>query len=448
MYMDVSRRGVVEDPEVRAALDWFLAVAKDATELSRRIVAAQTFYSENFGVPTSGCPGAAGLLLKSDLIASYLAQVDSYLNRWRSYDVALGAGIIPFFKHIGRGIADLERMPGAQIRARRLLQRNLDHPDGAIFEFVAAVRYAAEDFEVEFIQEGPDQRTDMRIGAGGLEKFMHIECKRLRPSVYELRETLRSRELFRPLETLIHERHLNIHVDVDYKAELATVPSQYLVDRVKSAMNSAIIVPGGHPWSDDYGDGLIRSSGVHRVEADILDSSLLVGSKMARLLCGRPVSEGSYLLAVSGVPRDEDRRYLDTVHYASVLTWQCSAPASTEARARHIRSKLAEVDRQMHAAEMGIVHIGMDAERDVVTADLRRSRNLETVRTFRATSNLIEVNLHYFLSRVAESTTWSIDETVDWNSRLPERLLDDPRMLHGASDIDTAIAAWHLPEPR
>jgi hypothetical protein len=101
----------------------------------------------------------------------------------------------------------------------------------------------------------------------------------------------------------------------------------------------------------------------------------------------------------------------------------------------------------MESAEMGIVHIGMDAERDTTTTDLRRERNLETLRSFRATSNIVEVNLHYYLPRVTESTAWTIDETVDWNSRLAEPLLNDPRLILGESEIDTDVAAWHLPPP-
>lgn len=168
---------------------------------------------------------------------------------------------------------------------------------------------------------------------------------------------------------------------------------------------------------------------------------------MARLLCGRRVSEGTYFLALSADPRSDDPRFIDSVDYASVVTWQCSSDSSINARARHIRSKLADIDRQMKSAEMGIVHIGMDAERDSVTADLRRARNLEAVRSFRATSNTVELNLHYFLPRVTESTAWTIDETVDWNSRLGDALLDDPRLLMGATEIDSEIAAWHLPPP-
>ncbi len=446
MNIDASS-GVEDDPHVRAALEWLLSVSSDPAALTDRIRAAQTYYRAN-SVPSNGrWPQTSELLPKSDLIAGYLGQVDALLNDRRSYDLLLAARIVPFFKHIGRGIRDIANVPGAATRARRLLQPTLEHPDGVIFELVAAVRYLSEQFEVEFIPESAERNADMRLGAGGLNKFMHIECKRLRPSVYELREAIYSKELFIPFEELVHHRRLNVHVDVNFKVELGTIPKRYLADRVASTMASSIVVPGGYPWSDEFAEGKIRASRLDLVEADIIDSSLLVGSKMARLLCGNPVMEGSYLLALSGIPRRDDPRFIDGVSYASVLTWQCSASASVSARARHIRSKLADIDRQMESAEIGIVHIGMDAERDTATADLRRERNLETVRSFRATSNILEVNLHYYLPRVTESTAWTIDETVDWNSRFERPLLDDSRLLMGASELDTDVAAWHLPPP-
>jgi hypothetical protein len=441
-------RGVQEDPHVRAALEWLLSISPDPSALTTRIRAAQTYYRANSGRINSRWPQTSQLLTKSDLIAGYLGQVDAFLNDRRSYDLLLGARILPFFKHIGRGVRDIANVPGAATRARRLLQPNLEHPDGAIFELVAAVRYVGEHFEVEFIPESAERSADMRLGASGLDKFMHIECKRLRPSVYELREGVYFKELFEPLEVLIHQRELNLHVDVNFKIELGTIPKRYLADRVAPALaSSSIVVPGGYPWSDEFAEGKIRASRLDLVQADISDTSLLVGSKMARLLCGKPVMEGSYQLALAGMPRREDPRYVDSVSYASVLTWQCSAPASVDARARHIRSKLADIDRQMESANMGIVHIGMDAERDITTADLRRERNLKTVRSFYPTSNIVEVNLHYYLPRVTESTAWTIDETVDWNCRVDHPLLDDARLLMGPSDLDTDVAAWHLPPP-
>jgi hypothetical protein len=70
------------------------------------------------------------------------------------------------------------------------------------------------------------------------------------------------------------------------------------------------------------------------------------------------------------------------------------------------------------------------------------------VRRFRANSNLADVYLHYYLPRVSEKHSWTIDETADSSSRLDAPLLDDPRLLFlGDSVLDTDVAAWHLRFP-
>jgi hypothetical protein len=52
------------------------------------------------------------------------------------------------------------------------------------------------------------------------------------------------------------------------------------------------------------------------------------------------------------------------------------------------------------------------------------------------------------LPRIAEASSWTIDETVDWFGQFDSPFLDDPKLLHlGEPDIDSDKAAWHLPPP-
>lgn len=289
---------------------------------------------------------------------------------------------------------------------------------------------------------------DLRVQLTGSNKEFQVECKRLRSSRYELRETATVRALFEPLSQLIHEKHLNVHVDLRFTSELQTIPRDYLVAHVKRALDSPIALRDGYPWKDEFAEGLVRRAHLGRVHDDIRETYLLYGPKMARLLTGRVVPEGGFLMSMDAKPAREDPRYVDVVRYASVLTWQCAAPGSVEARARHILSKLAEIDRQLAGTDMGIAHIGMEVERDTATADLRHARNRAAVRSFRPASGLLEVHLHYYLPHVAETAAWTIDETIDSHSVLPVRLLDDARLFFGPKDVDKEALAWHLPPPQ
>jgi hypothetical protein len=387
--------------------------------------------------------------MKSDLIASYLAQVDAFLKDPQSYDLTLAAHILPFIKHIGAGLKFLEHMPGAVDRGRRLLNPKQEHPDGGLYELAAAIRYAHEDFEVEFVSESSVRSADLRVGPPDSTKDLYVECKRLRASEYELREKASMRTLFAPLAALIHENRLSVFIDVKFTSELIKVPRSYLADRVASAVRSPLYLPGGYPWRDEYSEGVVRDADIDAVRADTREHGpLVVGPKMWRLLTGELLPSGPYHMMLRGESDERDRRYVDQLDYASVLSWHCLSPDSIEARARHISSLLADIDRQLAAAPMGIAHIGMYAERDAISADRRRQRNLEAVGRFRANSKLIEIYLHYYMPRVSESHSWTIDETADTNSRMDEPLLDDPRILIlGDLQLDTTEAAWHLPPP-
>ena len=442
-----SRGGVEDDNQVRAALDWLRSVATPELHLEPRMRIARDYYRVGSVPDGSNWPETSRLVLPGDPIASYLAQADSLLHDWRTYDLALGARIIPFLHHVGKTIDFLATMPGGVERARRLLKPKNEHPNATLYELAVAGRYAHEGYDVQFVPESSVRTGDLRVKVEGLNKDVQVECKRLRSSRYELRETANVRALFEPLSQLIHEKRLNIHVDLRFTSELPIVPRNYLVTHVMRALESPFSLFDGYPWKDEYGEGVVRRAQLDRVHDDIRDTYLLYGPKMARLLTGRVVPEGGFLMSADASPSIEDPRYVDTVRYASVLTWQCSAPESIEARARHILSKLNEIDRQLKGADMGIAHIGMEVERDTETADLRHARNLAAVRSFRPASRLLEVHLHYYLPHVTETAAWTMDETIDSNSVLPMRLLADARIFFGAKEIDEEGPAWRLPPP-
>lgn len=444
--MPVIPKPVVDDEDVRKALVWLQEISTSSQSLSERIRAAQEHYRTGSVPNGNQWPDTAKLLLPDDRVASYLAQADALITDRRFYDMRLASKILPFIKTIGAGLELIREIEGAEERAKRMLGRANDHPDGGLFELVTAARYARDGFRVEFIPEGDRRMADLQIFKGRLNA--HVECKRLRPSGYEIKENGRAHELFKEFESVVHDQHISVHVDVNFKVGLGSVPIDYLVIHTKSAIKSRNFQLDGHTWHDEYGEGSITAANVAAVHEDIVDSSLLFGPKMARLLTGKIVSDERYFMAIDANPRHEDPRYVDTLRYASVLTWNCLASVSIEARARHVTSKLADIDEQLQHAPLGIAHLGMDAERDIASADLRRRRNLDAVRNFLPHSRLFEIEIHYYLPRVSEISAWMIDETADTFSVSGRSLLKDPRLLGmDEPDLFDTRPAWHLPPP-
>lgn len=99
---------VVDDNDVRSALEWFVTISIDAENLRRRISLAQESYPQRSVSQSQNWPETHHLLDSRDLIASYVGQADALLRDRRSYDLHIGSRVIPFFKQIGKNVHVLQ----------------------------------------------------------------------------------------------------------------------------------------------------------------------------------------------------------------------------------------------------------------------------------------------------------------------------------------------------
>jgi hypothetical protein len=444
--------GIDHDPDVRAALMWLAGTSGDASTLIERLKSAQQTYrqftasAENRGQdPVLGNIGA-------DVVAAYLAQAKSLLDDRRSYDPALASKTVPWVKQLGRNVALLDGIAGARERAARMLRAETVAPDSAMFELVMASNYAAEGLSVAFIDEakGQSRTPDLRLSLPELPDPFVVECKRLGRGQYEQEEHARHRQLYRNAAELIDARGLSVHIDVTYTRELAEVPETYLADHLRQAMLSRIVTPsGGYPWRDEFGFGEVRPANLAAVRADTRNSSLYFGTKLARLLSGRVVRETGYHLAAAADPDGRDPRYIDKIHYGSVVTWQCIAPRAIERKSRYVKGKLVEADRQLQGHGIAIAHLAMDAELACESSDLRQARNKEAITAFRPRSPLVAIYIHYLVPRISEEHSWLLDETVDTFSPSNEPI-EPTRIFPGSTLVENDLPAWkqRLAPPR
>lgn len=441
-----------EHNDLEAALRWFFEVCDAPFELAERIEAARSHYRNATNFKDGRWITLDAFDSFDDRMAVILAQVVGELRDLRTRDLFLASETLPFLKMIGANIGLLRSISGASDRARRMLRRTEHHPDSGIFELVVALRYARESaLTVEFIPEQSTRMADFLVkykddsGPEGI----HIECKRLRSSEYEKAEKRQALEILNHVNDFVHERKLSLSVDVTFTEELCIVPPNYLLNRLTEIKNSIILLPGKYPWRDKLGEGIVSVADLNAVKEDVEDTFLLVGSKLARLLAGGKRPEEHFHLVCGGIAHRDDPRFIDKIEYGTAIFWRCLADPSVEARARYIRSKLADIDRQVAQAPLAIAHIGMDVERDTCTADLRRERNLATLASFRPNSMLIEVDLHYFLPRTSEAVSWMIDETVESCSRVAKPFLGMARILGGTADgLVENLPAWKQLVPR
>jgi hypothetical protein len=70
---------------------------------------------------------------------------------------------------------------------------------------------------------------------------------------------------------------------------------------------------------------------------------------------------------------------------------------------RHIKSTLAEIEKQISNNGLGVGHVAIDADTSKDVADKRREKNLEVTKSFKLESKLVRLNIHYLVQRIEES---------------------------------------------
>jgi hypothetical protein len=433
--------GIEHDRDIENAFVW---LAREAgADLHARLAAAKERFSSAM-VPEAGSmlwPDPIALLPPYDLPAGILLQAFALLRDRRYFDSRLAARTLPFFKLIGTALPDLSQVPGAQERARAFVHARNDHPEGTLLELATAARYMHGGFAVRFIPEADRRTPDIALVLIGGE--IQVECKRLRPSQYELTEARVARRLFEPACELVAECKAFVHLDVTFQLPLEVVSADYLLDRMRQALSHE---EREYAWEDGVARGRIASGDRHALDEDTAESSLLVGPKLFRLFTHSVVPSPRIFMGVRGAGHEFDPRYLHDFEAVALCSWDTESDESIAARARHVRSKLADIDRQLLDCQVGAAHIVVDAERDARAADLRRARIQEQIATFRFDSNLGAITTHYLLTHTAEDRSWTIDETADYASRMERPLLTDWRLFMQGEELGEG-PAWQLPTP-
>ena len=433
--------GLEHDPDVKRTLAWMHHVA--GPDLAHRIEAAKSHFSSSCLPPAGSMlwPDPMDILPPGDLPAGILLQAHALTLDRRFFDARIASQTIPFLKIIGSALPHLHQVEGAENRAREFLNPRNNHPEGSLLELTIAARYVLEGYHLRFIPESDRRTPDIELLSN--HGSIQVECKRLRPGQYEISEAVKVRGMFAPACDLIEARSSFVYLDVTFLAPLETISDSYLLERVERALNDS---PIDYAWEDSSARGRVALGNSEALREDTADSSLLVGPKLFRLFTQTVVPSQRVLLGARGVPHEFDPRYLDNFKAVAVCSWDTESPDSIAARARHVRSKLAEIDQQLQGSALGAAHIVADAERDANAADLRRNRIREQITSFRFDSNIGAITTHYLLTRISETKAWTIDETADYASRMPVPLLDDPRLFMEGEELGNE-PAWRYPAP-
>jgi hypothetical protein len=354
---------------------------------------------------------------KEDRIGWYLWLAEAYLSRRDEYEFFQGSRVIPFFKGLGRYRHELRKVVGIDDRVTRLVNVETDSPDSGIFEILVSALYVRNGAEtVTFVPQAPPKKTpDLLVGIYG--KSVFIECKRLAEvSKYGEIERNARIKLWRHLSAWLASNQIAVVLDVVFHREITTFSEDYLLETLRHQVTN---LTSDKVVADDA-DVTISAKPLEleRIQAHIKTHHVKYPSSFFnQLLSGEHRKEAFSSIFEARMAHFEGgnvlNKYVDELRYAACAYWRCDAPRAVEAKARDIRGHLAEAFDQIPDRQLGIVHIGIEANEGLDVEKERVERIFRTVMGFDARGKLVEwVYVHFFESESPPDEDWAIEETT------------------------------------
>lgn len=417
-----------EDPDVRAAYDWFEEIIGHDSWMHRRAKIEKyldrAFANRSRPIPLTD--PSCRVLFEKDLFAWYMYLADAYLTNPLGYEFEQGARVIPVFKALGRALDQLETIQGIRARARRLSVTTSSDPDGHIFEILVALAYKRNGWNhVALIPESNNRRTPDIIVKNGKVQWL-VECKRMaKDSSYSRNERLKWLRMYPLLGQYLAACRRSLIIDIVFHVELDMLDDHFLADNLLPKLD-LICCPC-----------LLVDNNVWTVHIDFVDYAKvkqrlrecnvkLYSASMRELIMKESDSRRGYTLMVLGAPSKIAKTYISDIQFAAGVVWSCDAESTVQKKARYIRRQLAKATRQLPKGHPGVVHIGLESLDGIEVERERYKRIVDTVINFDATpKNLQWVYCHIFDPRVPPDKCWDFGETVYYFGRenpLPEPL--------------------------
>ncbi|MEM7547709.1 MAG: transposase [Pseudomonadota bacterium] len=405
-------------PELSAGVGYFRDLLGMNEWSERREAVAWRFYRSLVGElddPT----GEGRLYGIDDLFGWYLFLGESLTDHPQNYEVFYGCRVVPILAAIGRNLELVPEIRGFEERALRLIGSEKSQPNGGLFEILVALAYARDGASVAFKPEerGKAKTYDLDVEVHGTS--WAVECKRLEAGDYVEGERARKRELWMPATRFLIPSGRSIYANVDFAVELSDVPSDYLVRRAIEFLRSG---KETSLWSDSYASGVIGDLDLTPLKAALEDGYILYpGPIYNRLLTGSYIRYDD-LNTVQKVKYAENPHFIDEVDQAIVLRTRSLSDGAVEKKARDIKRKLVEANKQLPEDRPGVIHIGLEALGDDIIEERRYEKIMQNINDFDPQGKPLSfIYWHYFAPEASPEETWAMDETFQWRGIRPER---------------------------
>lgn len=399
-----------DNPELRAAVDWFKSHMPNEEWHQRRVAAFVLLHRRAYGMTDLEEKGR--FFDPGDSFGWYLFQAEAFLDHMWNYEPMYGSRVVPVLIAIGRDRALLEAMDGIDERMRRIVGSERRQPNGGLFELLTAAAYARQGGKVGFRPEerGRARSWDLDVELGG--RRYAVECKRMEVSEYGDRERTRMRQLWGPVAHLLAEEEVSTFCSVNLKVAASEVPDDYFVGKLvtwRSSDRPSLL------WKDEVSEGVIGEMDLGPLQRVLeTDDVLAAGTRLHQLLAGRYIRHANYNQIIRFQP-GASPRYIGECDLAILFRWQNSSSISIGAKARDVMRKLAEAHDQLPSNTDSIVHIGFEAVEGDDVEKARYEKILASTGRFDAKGKPLRyVYCHYFVPESPPDEAWAYDETVQW----------------------------------
>lgn len=363
---------------------------------------------------------AQPIRVQHDEIAWYLFLAEQALENPLCVDVSQAARNLPIIASLGERWQHRHRVSGLDAKLDEILGKHKSDPDGLLFEVLVALSYAAKEWDVEFLEVRPPQKSpDLRVWKKDFEFF--IECKRQsrRPAYAETERNAFLRLWDSAQEVLVKNGqwlwfNCTVHVEV------TSLP----VDFLEAALASALPLRSTEAVIYDGREATILAREIdrrvvqrhlenYRVKQNSPALSGLLGGNWAPPDANVTIAMKARVSQVVDCEASALGGYVDDIEWACGMTRAFAAETSIEKKARDVKHLLADAVKQVPQDTPSIIHIAVEAleGRDV---EVRRTEKvMASIPSFITEKPVVAVRLHRFQPNATTDKLWEFDETVE-----------------------------------
>jgi len=368
----------------------------------------------------------ARLAFYDDWIAWYLYLTESLADRPTVDEPAQSSRIWHFFAVIGKNREKLIQVKGIDLKLKELLIKNINQPDSTLFEFVVAICYLNNGWEVEFIPEtGAHKTPDLKIKKAS--EVFFVECKRLakvtKYSEDERSEWLSRWEMALPL---IRRYHKPVFFDVTFNIEVDKTKVDILRVAVDYIYSSGKLVNGKIvTFQNDSVSVHAKIIDMERVDSHLNKWHVKYPSpQLYSLLDDKYEPFGSYtmvcktkLCTFSSDELSTLNVFINKLEMPFCAKWICTAEKSIIKKAKDIKRVLVDAVNQAPVDGSTIFHLGYETLHGPEVEFVRDNKICDVIANFNFNEkDIAAIYCHSFQSRLFANERWDFAETVRYFS--------------------------------